>query len=154
MDVTPTSWTAQSLDSAWLFSPQFEVRGKSSFKFVATYLHVQGGNAPDRKADKMAGISSGESVFNPRYPFLNAFKVSAEDFVWKHADQSIKWRAQLMLDLDQQSQVYSHTLTFQPAETWQMRLAADILVGKESGTDFISKNRANDRLFGSLNYVF
>jgi hypothetical protein len=154
MDSVPAAWTAQQLAPAWLISPQVGWRGEKEFQATASYLRVQGGNAPDRKADSGPKVVDGVSVFDLRYPFTNALRLSASNRFWTRGAQSMNWRTQVILDLDRSAQVYMHSLTYQPSASWQLRVATDILVGQNSGKDFISRNRSNDRFFGGLSYVF
>lgn len=93
-------------------------------------------------------------MFERRYAFTNAVKLSAGDLIWRRGQSSLTWKSQVILDLEHTSQAYLHSVAYQPNSSWQVRLATDILVSSNAGTDFISRNRANDRFFGAVNYVF
>ena len=154
MDQVPAEWTAQQLSPAWLISPQVSWRGEKTFQASASYLRVEGGSAPDLRADSGPRVTEGTSVFNPRFLFTNAVKLSAGDLLWSRGQRSLTWKSQIIMDLDHSAQAYLHSVAYQPSSSWQVRLATDILVSSSSGSDFISRNRANDRFFGAVNYVF
>jgi hypothetical protein len=154
MDRVPVEWTAQQLSPAWLISPQVSWRGEKTFQASASYLRIEGGNAPDLRASNGPKVTEGASVFNPRYPFTNAVRLSAGDLLWRSGQKSLTWRSQIIMDLEHAAQAYLHSVAYQPNASWQARLATDILVSSNAGTDFISRNRANDRFFGAVSYVF
>lgn len=154
LDSVPDEWTSQQIAPAWLLSPRLSWKSSRFFRVSGSYLHVVGGNAPDLNASSGPSVSGDSSVFNARYFFTRALRFQATDRLWSSATQSLDWRSQVIVDLANSAQVYMHSLAYQPAPTWQVRLATDILVGDEAGTDFISRNRANDRFFGAVSYVF
>jgi len=154
MDRVPSEWTSQQLAPAWILSPQISWRGRESFESSASYLRVDGGNAPDLRSGSGPKLVGDGSVFNPRYPFTSALKFSASDLFWKRGERSLGWKSQVILDLEHRAQAYLHSVAYQPSARWQLRLATDILVSASNGSDFISRNRANDRFFGAVNYVF
>jgi len=130
------------------------MRGEKTFQVSASYLKVDGGNAPDKMASGGPSVSGGVSVFEKRYPYSSALKLSASDQLWKKANQSVSWKTQILFDLEHSAQAYLHSVSYNPSASWQMKVSTDILVGSSSGTDFISRNRANDRFFGAVSYVF
>jgi hypothetical protein len=154
MDRVPSEWTAQQTAPAWLISPQVSWRGGKTFQASASYLRVEGGNAPDLRASTGPKLMEGASVFDPRYPFTSAVKLSAGDQLWRSGQKSLTWRSQFIMDLKHAAQAYLHSVAYQPNASWQARLGTDILVSSSEGTDFISRNRANDRFFGAVSYVF
>ncbi|MEN9723322.1 MAG: hypothetical protein RJB38_1308 [Pseudomonadota bacterium] len=154
MDQVPVAWNSQQLAPAWLVSPQVSFQGARAFRASVSYLSVQGGNALDSKASSGPQVNSSASVFNLRYPFTHAVRASIGDQIWKKAQHSLTWKSQMIFDLEHSAQAYLHSVAYQPHESWQVRLATDILVGSGSQTDFISRNRANDRFFGAVSYVF
>ncbi|MBU6375585.1 MAG: hypothetical protein KGQ59_06280, partial [Bdellovibrionales bacterium] len=109
MDEVPAQWTSQQLGSAWLLSPSVMVRGEKTFQASAAYLHVEGGNAPDKLASGGPNVGDGVSVFEKRYPYSSAFRFTISDELWRRASRAVNWRSQVLLDLEHSSHAFMHS---------------------------------------------
>jgi hypothetical protein len=150
-EAQPLSRTSQQVGNMYLVSPTLRMTpfGKQANGFTLSYLRVIGKDRPDTGV-----LSDGESSeFDSRYPFKNAFMLSAELPTWRRLTTELK----LLADLENPGTIVSSHFTYAADRDWRLFLATDVLSSFSDdgdGTNFIRRYRQNDRVTGGVTYVF
>jgi hypothetical protein len=152
-DVTPANWNTQESYDAFLTgvllrSMPFE---KSLTRIELSYFRRQGGNG----ADKGPFVSPGSSIFEPRYPFENAFSLAFYSPFFNHWSRHFLFSTKFVWDTINQGNILQSDLNFVPLTRLTVNLGMDVL-GSESRSpvDFISRYQRNDRIRAGVTYVF
>ncbi|MBC7691475.1 MAG: hypothetical protein H7222_06875 [Methylotenera sp.] len=154
--------TTQELRTSLAVSPSFAVRlrgeGREATTADISYLKQWGGDAPDS-----GRLASGASSFESRYPFKNAgrlgLKSSLSPLFGKSAG-NFYGSVKTLVDLKNPGNILSTQLAYRPRQSWSLMMGADLITSfselpeNPSSPDFISRYRANDRVYGGLNYAF
>jgi hypothetical protein len=154
-DNTPDDWTTQEFADARVWSPGATLALGRDAEASVSYLSVSGGNAADR-AGAIAARSSGESVFEDRYPFTSAVKLRGSSRIpgpWKGR---LKGESSVLVG---DGLIWSTTLTYGADHTrgFSALLGADILAANTdspTADDFITRNRANHEVRAGVSYAF
>ena len=157
-DNPPSEWTTQEVSSAVIGSIYAgrDLRGSGSFAshVFASYLRVDGGNAPDR-----GEILGTKSFFEPRYIFQDAIQLGARHSLNLFTS---KWLARLggsvTYDFGQHGILTSFSLAQPLSKYWSASASADFIgLVDRSGRKqdgFTSTYRANDRVSIGVQYVY
>jgi hypothetical protein len=152
----PPGFTTQDYSQATSWSPSLEWTPSSGPLWLpsirASYLYVRGGFAPDQGS--LAPV--GSSLFEDRYLFGEALRVEGRVRFTR------AWSVSLgsVYDLRQDGQIFSPQVRFLAMDRLSLQVGADFLTSeKAEGTtagsqDFIYRYRANDRVYGGLQYAF
>lgn len=145
-DDVPTQWNTQESSDALAVSSALRVG-----ILKAGMMWQRGGNAPDLGPDSIAGTSRFES----RYPFRRVGQVSLESSLGLLGGFGKRFFAstRLLHDFENEADVFSAELLFQPRSAWVFNLGADVL-GSVSDKGFVSRIRGHDRVYGGVKYVF
>lgn len=118
-----------------------------------SYTKINGGRFVDIKSN---GQVDEFITFENRFLFYDYFSgwLEADVFHWK--DQALRLRMAYLYDQQQKGSLISSQLSFLSKRRWGVHLGLDILGVENENTDktFLNSFRANDRLYGGLNYVF
>jgi hypothetical protein len=146
--------TTQKVGNLFLLSPSFTAKpfsgGANAGSITVSYLRVFGEDPADQGylAD---GVSS---EFDSRYPYKNAFLITAKLPTWRRLSSDLS----LLYDMENPGTIVSWFFTYAPDRDWKLFLATDVLTsfsdGASDGTDFINRYRENDRVTGGVTYVF
>jgi hypothetical protein len=114
---------------------------------LVSYLHQTGGNAPDQ-GPYATGTGS---VFTYRYPYQSALMGELAGKIG-----TIDATSKLIYDVGHQGTIWSTDVTYHLKRSWIFRVGADVLSSSEdiAAQDFISRYRADDRLYTGVSYVF
>ena len=159
MDNPPNRWISQQVAPTFLMSPgvsyDFPAVGPRPTRLKASVLKQWGGDARD--SGELAN-SSDKSLFEPRYPFRNAFMTEFQMPWWWSGQRVLIFSVRGIYEWEDQGVVFSTKFHFQPAAMWQLLVGADLLGQwggeNDSNLSFGSRYRGNDRVFGGVNYVF
>jgi hypothetical protein len=153
-DATPASWNTQELSNATIFGATFVSHPFARLKFTrfeASYLHREGGIAPDQGPF----VSASTSYFEPRYAFQNAFSVAA--FTPGKDEWARRFLASLkfIVDTANTGNLLVFDAFYSPFGRLYLNLGCD-LIGSNSPTpiDFLSRYQRNDRVRGAVAYSF
>ncbi len=153
-DETPAIWTTQEITPSLAVSPSFEIRMADSAgapRMSVSFLRQWGGNGNDQGPQAV----DGGTAFNLRYPFQSAIQVHASTPAYGSLGRHLTLSSDLLFDLQHASNIVSGAIRYRPGPRWTMSLSGDVLnSNRPGGTDFIARNRANDRYQGGIAYEF
>lgn len=153
----PDGFTYQQVSPAFVASPSIEFDlpliprgGLTTFKLG--YFKLFGGQVED-----VGPRASGNgSIFESRYAFQNAVSVGIHTPLPGPLAKVLLFKSTLFHDFSVQGSMLTSGLEYRPTPFLLMSLGADIIGGKESetGSDFFTRYRTNDRVHGGVSYVF
>lgn len=125
-----------------------------SLKFSVDYLQVTGGRIHDFDS---TGQETG-AIFEQRLNFLNALqmKLKKDATLWGRSFQS---QIKYLREYEQHGTLWGLEFQYFPKKQWALVVGADALGvddDRDENTDsrFLNQFRANDRVYGGVNYVF
>lgn len=154
-DVTPASWNTQeaynaTLTAVTLKSMPFEGKFRHT-RLELAYFHREKGNG----ADRGPFIQPGSGIFEPRYALKNAFAFSVFTPILDRWARSFLASTKFVWDTANQGNILQTDFYYRAFSKTYFNIGLDML-GSESRSpvDFISRYQRNDRVRGSVAYVF
>lgn len=128
-------------------------REAERMELALSYAKITGGEIVDLKKD---GTRDEITIFDKRYLFYDSFKMSADSEIKKIGTKTLRGYFSYLYDQQQKGSLMTAEMQFIPNPLWAVHIGVNVLgVEQESDdTTFINQFRANDRVYGGLNYVF
>lgn len=122
-------------------------------KLYSSFLHVQGGDAPDE-----GEFATEDGFFEDRYWLTNAVSLGVKDKYVRVLGAPLYLGTRFTYDFDQEAMILSGDIQWLVRRDFAVNIGGDFL-GLLNETDsaedgFISDFRANDRIYAGVSYVF
>ncbi len=152
-------WQTQQLGATQAQSAQCNMKLAywlgQPFKVSGRWLSLNGGEVYDESID---GTKT-ESVFGPRFRFTKAYGVGVSAAIARIQYRPVLGDLSYTFDTEQQGLLITAELKYFPNKSWGLLAGADILgvTGDEktnTSNGFLNQQRANDRAYAGVTYVF
>jgi hypothetical protein len=157
-DKVPTDdWVVQNLTPMKGFSLMVENNIEYSLirdlKIQLGYLRINGGTISDINANSE---KDSFTLFDERFYFYNAMLFKTEGKLFKFFDRDFTTKFSYLRDFSQKGSLVNTEFQFYPFQRWAVLVGGDFIsvdVDNDAST-FLNQNRANDRVYAGVNYVF
>ncbi len=153
-DQTPGNWNTQEATPAQIYGITAKTHPVAHWKYTRvelSYLHRQGGNAPDVGPF----VSPGVNYFEPRYAFENAFSFALFTPVSDDWARRFLFSTKFVVDTVNDGNILLPDFYYSPFARFFLNMGIDVLgSNSRNPVDFISRYQRNDRLRGGATYVF
>lgn len=150
-------WVIQKLTPIKAYSMMIENNVESeivkNLKMQLGYLKVFGGEIVDIDSQ---GKKDTFTLFDERLKFYNSLMIKAQGQMFSIFKNAIITKVSYLRDFDQNGSLLNTELQVFPAKSWALLVGGDFIsVDEENNSSrFLNQYRANDRVYGGLNYVF
>lgn len=122
-------------------------------KIQLGYLRIFGGTINDITS---TGERDSFSLFDERFYFYNSMLFKTEGKLFKLFNRDFTTKFSYLRDFDQKGSLINTEFQFYPFQKWAVLFGGDFIsvdVENDAST-FLNQNRANDRVYAGVNYVF
>lgn len=150
-------WVVQSMSPMKGYSLMLENNIEYSLirdlKIQLGYLKIDGGTIADINA---RGERDSFTLFDERFFFYNSMLFKTEGKLFKLFNRDFTTKISYLRDFDQNGSLVNTEFQFFPTRRWAVLFGGDFIsVDKEDDSSaFLNQNRANDRIYAGVNYVF
>ncbi|MCK6596925.1 MAG: transposase [Bdellovibrionaceae bacterium] len=150
-------WVIQRLNPVKVYSlmaeKDFESEIIKNLKTQLGYIKVYGGDIYDVDS---AGNKDSFTLFDERLKFYNAVLFKFQGHIFSLFRKSILTKVSYLRDFDQMGSLLNTELQYFPVKNWAVLIGGDFIsVDVENNSSkFLNQYRANDRVYGGVNYVF
>jgi hypothetical protein len=127
----------------------------SPTELAVDYLKVEGGGIVDVRAD---GSKDALLLFDQRLQYYNSIRGRIKTQLGRLFRRPLGLSLSYLYDFDQSGSLMQTELKYDVTKSWVLILGADFLgvddEAKAKATSFLNQNRANDRYYAGMGYVF
>lgn len=154
-DTTPTTWNTQEIGHALAYGAHAQARlfgrGPASTVASLSYFHRNGGNASDRGPF----ASSGETVFEPRYAFEDAWGFLVRTPIIAEWSERFYNQTRFVWETIHDGNLLTSDFFYRPGPRWLVNLGFDLIgTNNVSAIEFFARYQRNDRVRGGVSYAF
>lgn len=150
-------WVTQRLMPIKAYSVLFENNVESeiikNLKMQVGYLRILGGEIFDIDSQ---GNKDTFTLFDERLKFYNAVMIKGQGQTFSLFKKAIITKVSYLRDFNQNGSLVNTEFQVFPTKNWALLMGGDFIsVDEENNSSkFLNQYRANDRIYGGLNYVF
>ena len=150
-------WIVQNLEGMRGYSIMAENNIEDSLikdlKIQLGYLRIFGGTISDINA---TGSRDSFTLFDERFYFYNSMLFKTEGKLFRLFNREFTTKFSYLRDFNQSGSLVNTEFQFFPLKQWAVLVGGDFIsVDNESDSStFLNQNRANDRIYAGVNYVF
>lgn len=122
-------------------------------KIQLGYLRIYGGTIDDINAN---GGKDSFTLFDERFYFYNSLLFKTEGKLFKLFNRDFTTKFSYLWDFNQNGSLVNTEFQFYPFQKWAFLVGGDFISVDEQNdaSTFLNQNRANDRIYAGVNYVF
>tara|TARA_B110001454_G_scaffold219202_1_gene251956 strand:- start:38272 stop:39702 length:1431 start_codon:yes stop_codon:yes gene_type:complete len=150
-------WVIQNLESMKGYSVMIENNIDYSLirdlKIQLGYLRIDGGTISDINA---SSEKDSFTLFDERFYFYNSLLFKTEGKLFKLFNRDFTTKVSYLRDFSQKGSLVNTEFQFYPVQNWAVLVGGDLIsVDEENDSSgFLNQNRANDRVYAGVSYVF
>ncbi|MBL7545893.1 MAG: transposase [Bdellovibrionaceae bacterium] len=150
-------WVIQSLGAMKGYSLMVENNLESSLirdlKIQLGYLRIYGGGISDINA---RSEKDSFTLFDERFYFYNSMLFKTEGKLFKLFNRDFTTKFSYLRDFSQKGSLVNTEFQFYPFQSWAILVGGDFISVdvEDDASSFLNQNRANDRIYAGVNYVF
>ncbi len=155
-DTPASNWNIQTTKNATvasgLLQQNLHGRGLASTQAEISYIHVEGGNAPDSGS---FATSSPTGIFEPRYMFSDAYSIALLGPILESWAGIFKASVKFIYIPIHKENIFVSDFFYNFSSRWMLNAGLDMLGSTAAdNVDIVSKFQHNSRARGGLYYVF
>ncbi len=150
-------WIVQNLEPMKGYSVMVENNIDYSLirdlKIQLGYLRIDGGTISDINA---SSEKDSFTLFDERFYFYNSLLFKTEGKLFKLFNRDFTTKFSYLRDFNQKGSFVNTEFQFYPVQNWAVLVGGDLIsVDEENDSSgFLNQNRANDRVYAGVSYVF
>lgn len=150
-------WVVQSLEPMRGYSVMAENNIESSIirdlKIQLGYLRVFGGTISDINSNSE---KDSFTLFDERFYFYNSLLLKTEGKLFNLFNRDFTTKFSYLRDFSQNGSLVNTEFQFYPVQKWAVLIGGDFISvdDENDASTFLNQNRANDRVYAGVNYVF
>ncbi len=150
-------WVIQTLEPMRGYSLMVENNIESSIikdlKIQLGYLRIYGGTITDINSK---GEKDSFTLFDERFYFYNSMLFKTEGKLFKLFNRDFTTKFSYLRDFSQHGSLVNTEFQFYPVKKWAVLVGGDFISvdDENDASTFLNQNRANDRVYAGVTYVF
>lgn len=150
-------WVIQKLEPMKGYSLMIENNIEYSLirdlKIQLGYLRIEGGTISDIDVNSQKDTFT---LFDERFNFYNSLLFKTEGKLFRLFDRDFTTKFSYLRDFIQKGTLINTEFQFYPIKNWAVLIGGDFISVdvEDDSSGFLNQNRANDRIYAGVNYVF